>query len=123
MLERVREKARADKLDGSIGFLRAGLGEGKLPASAFDRALLVTVLGEIPGRADALAEIFTALKPRGILSVTEVVFDPHFQTRQTVRLMAAAAGFRETAFFGNRLAYTIHFEKPETVAHTYRWKS
>jgi ubiquinone/menaquinone biosynthesis C-methylase UbiE len=112
MLDRVREKARAEKLDGVLSFLRAGLGEGKLPRAAFDRALLVTVLGEIPDRAAALAEIFSALKPGGILSVTEVVFDPHFQTQGSVRRMAASAGFREAALFGSRIAYTMHFEKP-----------
>jgi ubiquinone/menaquinone biosynthesis C-methylase UbiE len=116
MLERVRKKASAEKLDGAIGFLQAGLGEGKLPADAFDRALLVTVLGEIPGRAAALEEIFSALKPGGIVSITEVIFDPHFQTRGMVRRLAEAAGFRETAFFGNRIAYTIHFAKPDRVS-------
>jgi ubiquinone/menaquinone biosynthesis C-methylase UbiE len=113
MLERVREKARTEKLDGVLSFLRAGLGEGKLPHAAFDRALLVTVLGEIPDRKAALAELFAALKPGGILSVTEVVFDPHFQTQGPVRRMAAQAGFTETALFGSRIAYTMHFEKPD----------
>jgi len=41
--------------------------------------VLVTVLGEVPDREAALREIFDALKPGGILSVTEIIFDPHFQ--------------------------------------------
>jgi predicted methyltransferase len=41
------------------------------------------------------SEIFEALKPGGILSVTEVVFDPHFQGRSSVRELAAAVGFKE----------------------------
>ncbi len=72
----------------------------------------MTVLGEIPDRESALSEIFAALKPGGILSVTEVIFDPHFQRRGTVAELAKAAGFRERAMFGNRFAYTLHFEKP-----------
>jgi ubiquinone/menaquinone biosynthesis C-methylase UbiE len=111
MLDRTREKARAANLT-NIQFLQAGAGEGKLGHDQFDRALLVTVLGEIPNREAALKEIFDALKPGGILSVTEIIFDPHFQTRNTVRRLAGAAGFREQAFHGNRVAFTVNFEKP-----------
>jgi cyanophycinase-like exopeptidase len=52
------------------------------------------------------------LKPGGLLSVTEVIFDPHFQSRQTVARLARSAGFRETASRGNRIAFTLNFEKP-----------
>ncbi|MHB8995608.1 MAG: class I SAM-dependent methyltransferase [Armatimonadota bacterium] len=115
MLKRASEKAEAAGLH-NIEFLQAGLGEGKLDPNQFDRALLVTVLGEIPNRQAALKEIFDALKPGGILSVTEIIFDPHFQRRHTVAGLANAAEFREIAFFGNRLAYTIHLQKPDGVS-------
>ena len=111
MLQRVQEKARAANLT-NIRFLEAGAGAGKIGHNQFDRALLVTVLGEIPKPEPALSEIFDALKPGGLLSVTEIIFDPHFQTRSTVRRLAAAAGFREQAFHGNRIAFTINFAKP-----------
>jgi ubiquinone/menaquinone biosynthesis C-methylase UbiE len=96
----------------NVRLLEAAVGEGKLPRDRFDRALLVTVLGEIPDRESALCEIFDALKPGGRLSVTEVIFDPHFQSRQSVARLAHSAGFREKAFHGNRIAYTLNFEKP-----------
>ncbi|GAB6113063.1 class I SAM-dependent methyltransferase [Desulfomicrobium salsuginis] len=111
MLARVREKAFTQGMT-NIEFLQAGLGDGNLPEKAFDRALLVTVLGEIPDRAASLREIFGALRPGGILSVTEIVFDPHFQTRGTVTALAREAGFLEAEFFGNSIAYTAHFTKP-----------
>lgn len=111
MLDRAMAKAREQGLK-NIQFLQAGLGGGKMGQNCFDRALLVTVLGEIPDREAALKEICSALKPGGVLSVTEVVFDPHFQRRGTVTRLAAAAGFREKAFFGNPIAYTLHFERP-----------
>jgi FkbM family methyltransferase len=72
MLRRAQKKARAAKVT-NIRFLEAAVGEGKLPRDRFDRALLVTVLGEIPDRERALREIFDALKPGGRLSVTEVI--------------------------------------------------
>ena len=112
MLARVQEKARAASL-GNIRFVQAGLGEGTLEQDYYDRAMLVTVLGEIPEQETALKEIFAALKPGGILSVTEVIFDPHFQGRKLVRRVAGKAGFREIGFFGKQLAYTMHFEKLE----------
>lgn len=112
MLRRAQAKAQAVNLD-NIRFLQVGAGEGKLARSQFDRALLVTVLGEIPDRDAALKEIFDALKPGGILAVTEIIFDPHYQSRGTILRLAGAVGFREKASFGNRFAFTLNLEKPD----------
>lgn len=111
MLKRARQKVHEAKL-GNVEFVHGGFGEDKLGQDRFDRALLVTVLGEVPEHTDALKEVYEALKPGGVLSVTEVIFDPHFQTRNAVLHRAESAGFREKAFYGNRLAYTLHLEKP-----------
>jgi len=114
MLDRVKEKAQSENLT-NIRFVEAGVGEGKLERNRFDRALLVTVLGEIPDRGAALKEIFAALKSGGILSVTEIIFDPHFQSRGAVMRLADAVGFKEKTFFGNRIAFTLNLEKPQSV--------
>jgi cyclopropane fatty-acyl-phospholipid synthase-like methyltransferase len=111
MLRRAQERAQAADLS-NIRFVQARVGEGKLEAGLADRALLVTVLGEIPDREAALREVFAALKPGGMLSVTETIFDPHFQRRDTVLRLADAVGFREKAFFGNRMAFTLNLERP-----------
>jgi len=110
MLARVEEKALDSGLS-NLRFVQAGLGEGKLEKDYYDRALLVTVLGEIPEQEAALKEIYETLKEDGILSVTEVIFDPHFQSRSSVQRVAREVGFREVGFFGKRLAYTMHFQK------------
>jgi len=110
MLARVQEKTLTAGLS-NIRLMQAGLGEGKLEKAYYDRAMLVTVLGEIPEQEAALHEIYQALKPGSILSVTEVIFDPHFQSRESVQRVAGRVGFREAGFFGKRLAYTMHFEK------------
>ena len=111
MLARAKTKVEAVGLT-NVEFIAGALGEGRLPANHFDRAVLVTVLGEIPNRATALKELFNTLKPGGLLAIVEVIFDPHFQSRGTVASLAFSTGFRERAFFGNSLAYVIHFEKP-----------
>jgi len=111
MLARARTRTETAGL-ANVEFVAAALGGGSLPDNDFDRAVLVTVLGEIPDRAVALAELFDALKSGGFLAIVEVIFDPHFQPRRTVTDLAVSAGFRERAFFGHRWAYVMHFEKP-----------
>ena len=111
MLARARTRTEAAGFT-NVEFVTAALGDGNLPANHFDRVVLVTVLGEIPNRAAAIAELFCALKPGGILAIVEVIFDPHFQTRKSVTGVAVSTGFHERAFFGHSLAYVIHFEKP-----------
>lgn len=119
MLSRVRKKARQRGV-ANIEFLNAGLGLGKLQTECFDRALLVTVLGEIPERLDAMKELFDALKPGGILSVTEVIFDPHFQRRRTVSRLAVEAGFEVKNVFGNAIAFTMNVRKRNHLLQTPR---
>lgn len=114
MLARAKSKVEAAGLH-NVEFVAAGLGRGTLSSGRFDRAVLVTVLGEIPDREAALAELFGALKPGGILAVVEVIADPHFQSRRAVEKLATSVGFRECAFFGHSLAYVMHFERPNVV--------
>jgi ubiquinone/menaquinone biosynthesis C-methylase UbiE len=113
MLRRAQDKANAANLT-NIEFQETGVGQGKLEHNQSDRALLVTVLGEIPDRQAALKEIFDALAPGGMLSVTESIFDPHYQSRNTVLRLAREAGFQEKNFFGNWIAFTINLEKPKS---------
>jgi ubiquinone/menaquinone biosynthesis C-methylase UbiE len=110
MLSRVKERAEAAQVK-NVRLLRASAGDGNLGHAQFDRALLVTVLGEIPNQTRAMQEVFDALKPGGVLSVTEVVFDPHFQTQAVVRQLSTAVGFREKQILGGSLAYTLVLEK------------
>ncbi len=114
MLRQVKDRARLSNLN-NIRFLLAGIGEGKLEHDRFDRAVLITVLGEIPGREAALRELFDALRPGGILLVEETIRDPHYQTRSTVTRLAGAAGFIEKEFSGNFFTYTLTLEKPSVT--------
>jgi ubiquinone/menaquinone biosynthesis C-methylase UbiE len=111
MLARAKFKAERANLT-NIDFHKAKLGNNELHVGAFDRAVLVAVLGEIPDRHTALREIFGALKPGGILAITEVIADPHFQRRGKVTALASRVGFREKFRTGGRLAFSIYLEKP-----------
>ena len=112
MLDKVRAKAEAEQLD-NLAYVQAGPQSTGLPPASFDLALMVTVLGEIPDQQRALREVHGALKPGGLLSITEVIADPHFQPREKVLKLAAAAGFQEQARFGGRWSYTLNFVKPK----------
>jgi SAM-dependent methyltransferase len=114
MLQKLEQKASANSVTNIRTFL-SRIEPGVLERNKFDRALLVAVLGEIPDREAALQEIFAALKPNGILSITEVIPDPHYQTLGTVRRLAEAAGFIPSDYYGNFLVFTMNFMKPNTA--------
>ncbi len=111
MLDIVAAKAQREHLK-NIWYLCAGLGSGSLALNVFDRATLVTVLGEVVEGERALSELFAALKPGGLLVVTEIIFDPHFQTKSMVRELALHIGFVEKKEVGSWWAFSLVFEKP-----------
>jgi SAM-dependent methyltransferase len=111
MIERLR--MRADQ--AGITNLKAILGdatEPHVPEGSFDLAFLCTVLGEIPDRAAALGQCHRALKPGGVLSITEIIGDPHYQSRTTVKRLAEEAGFRLLSIQGRFWFYTANFLRP-----------
>ena len=110
MLKKLSMRAEEIGLD-NIRIVNAGAGSGKTDKDYFDRALLVTVLGESPNKHKALMEIYNSLKEGGVLSVTEVIPDPHYTTIKRVRALCRDAGFQEIDSFGNRVAFTINFIK------------
>ncbi len=96
----------------NVSTMHGGLGEGVLGTAQFDRAIMVTVLGEIPDRVAALREIYAALKPGGLLSITEVLPDPHYQSRRAVRRMAEEAGFKVEEAYSGRRSFTMNLIRP-----------
>jgi ubiquinone/menaquinone biosynthesis C-methylase UbiE len=111
MVERLKERANA----ANITNLTAILGDATLPIvpeASFDVAFLVTTLGEIPDRAAAIAQCFRALKSGGILSISEMLPDPHYQSKTTVRRLAEAAGFQLQSVEGGMWLFTANFVKP-----------
>jgi ubiquinone/menaquinone biosynthesis C-methylase UbiE len=111
MLEKL-EKRAADEGITNVGFLQAGLGENALRDGGFDRAVLAMVLGEVHDRGGALRELYAALRPGGVLSVTEIFGDPDYRRSVTVRGEIEAADFRLVRSFGSFPAYTLNFERP-----------
>ena len=111
MIDRLEKRAAA----ANVTNLTAMLGDATQPLveeASFDLAFLVTTLGEIPDREAALAQCFRALKPGGVLSISEMLPDPHYQSRSTVKRLAEAAGFRLVSVQGSVWLFTANFVKP-----------
>ncbi len=64
-----------------------------IATASVDCVVLVTVLGEIPDRAGALAECQRVLRPDGMLAVAETLPDPDFLPHGEVVRAARAHGF------------------------------
>jgi len=111
MIQRLETRAR----QAGVPNLSACVGDATkldLPEGSIDLAYLCTVLGEIPDRSAALVECRRVLKPGGILAITEIIGDPHYQTRAKVRQLAESSGFRPETCEGNFRLYTARFRKP-----------
>jgi ubiquinone/menaquinone biosynthesis C-methylase UbiE len=112
MLQKLMRRVKTNNI-ANVRFILGGVCQGKIQEeNRFDRAVLVTVLGEIQDKESALEEIFKALKPGGILSVTEVFPDPDFQRQSKVLRLAATAGFALDGRYGNKFTFTMNFIKP-----------
>jgi ubiquinone/menaquinone biosynthesis C-methylase UbiE len=78
-------------------------------SGVFDRCFLVSVLGEIPDKNGAMAELRRVLRPGGVLAVTEGLPDPDYVRTPVLLRLAGAAGFQAAERFGNFVQFTQRF--------------
>jgi ubiquinone/menaquinone biosynthesis C-methylase UbiE len=110
MLDRL--KARAAQ--AGVTNLTAVLGDAPqahFAPESFDVVCLCTVLGEIHDRAEVLRQCWQVLRPGGRLSITEVMVDPHYQSRATVQRLAEGAGFELEHVYSRGYRFTANFVK------------
>jgi len=116
MLAKLTERMTTHGIS-NVRTLCARLGTGALGSERFDRAFLVTVLGEIPNQEDALSEIYEHLNPGGLLTVCEVLPDPHYQSQATVWKLAERTGFTPRVVHRNYRSYTMNLTRPPVPGH------
>src|SRR5918998_4405829 len=109
------ERRIADEGITNVRLLRAGLGEGALREGGSDRVVLAMVIGEVRDRRKAVGELYAALEPGGVLSVTEIFGDPDYRRPSIVRREVEGAGFRLVRRFGGFPAYTLNFQRPRVL--------
>lgn len=112
MLEKARRKIEAAGLAGVVGYTQGDASRLALPAAAFDVAFMVAVLGEVPEPRACLAALHGAIRPGGLLSITEHLPDPDFSRFSTLRALVEAEGFEFVERFGPAWAYTANFRRP-----------
>ncbi len=110
MLELARRRVHQAGLS-NVTFRQADACDLPLPTESVDRALLVTVLPEIPNGRQALAELYRVLTPAGRLSITEEFIDPDYLFPSETIQRVQSAGFRLEQFYGNAWRYTANFVK------------
>jgi len=88
-----------------------------LADESLDACVMSSSLQEIPDRQRALQEVRRALKPGGILAVTEFLIDPDYPFMSTTIRLGEDAGFVVEAAEGNLWNYTVRFRK---MSETYR---
>lgn len=112
MLARLEKRLAAVNLT-NVEVIQGRFGDGLLGTNRYDRVFLVSVLGEIPDQGSALSEIFQALVPGGILSLTEVLPDPHYQSRSSSVQLAERMGFLIEKVHEGWRSYTLNLKKPQ----------
>ncbi len=110
MLERLERRLAAAGVR-NVETRRGALGDGSLPADAFDVAVASAMLGEVHDRRAALADLHRALRPGGTLSITDVLPNPVYLPLARARALGRAAGFEEAEVFDAALSYTLNLRK------------
>jgi ubiquinone/menaquinone biosynthesis C-methylase UbiE len=113
MLDHTMRRAQAEGIE-NLHSTRGDARSLPYPDASFDRAFLVTVLGEIPDQPRALSELRRVLKPGGRLVVGELFGDPHWVSPGALRRRAEESGLRFERSTGPRLGRFSAFVKEST---------
>jgi ubiquinone/menaquinone biosynthesis C-methylase UbiE len=110
MIAKLKARANAAGVDNLSGIV--GDAAEVSPPGTYDVVYMALTMGEIPRQREFLRMVFSALKPGGRLSITEMFPDPHFLSQKAVRLVTEEAGFQHLETLGSRCFYTSNFLRP-----------
>lgn len=111
VVERLRERAEREGVDNVDARVEDVFSLG-FPDSSMDRVYMMSTLPEIPGPVEALRECRRVLKPGGLLSLSELLFDPDYPLRGTEKRWAEEAGLALEEEHGGLVCYQLVFRKP-----------
>ncbi|MBK8944794.1 MAG: methyltransferase domain-containing protein [Ignavibacteriae bacterium] len=110
MLDLARKRIKKSKIINVDYYLCNG-SEFDLPSNYFDRILLVTVIGEVENKEVYFSEFYRMLKPKGILSISELAGDPDKMSINEIKIIAERFNLNFLELFGSEKNYTINFTK------------
>jgi len=114
MIERVTRRAQAEMIT-NLEAKVANVYDLPFDDGAFDAICMIAVISEIPEPERAMLEFYRVLSPSGTLAFSELLTDPDYPLAQTLVHQASQANFRLKKKLGNFFAYTLIFEKLQTV--------
>lgn len=108
-----RTQAKVERLGlANVQLIHGDATKKHVEDGSADLVYLCTVLGEIPRREEALRRAWEMLKPGGVLAITEIALDPHFQSQSVVKRLAEGAGLEFVDSAGRPWSYTARYRKP-----------
>jgi CAAX protease family protein len=110
MLQKARRRLRRAGAT-NVGFTQGNGAALPFRPGSFDVAFLVAVLGEVPDPAACIASIRGVLRPRGLLSVTELPGDPDALSQPEVQDLAEKAGLQFVEAFPASKGFTVNFRR------------
>lgn len=111
VVERLRKRAEREGLT-NVDARIEDVFHLSFPDSSIDRVYMIATLPEIPGPVEALRECRRVLKPGGLLSLSELLFDPDYPLRGTEKRWAEEAGLVLEEEHGGLICYQLNYRKP-----------
>ncbi|MHA2353764.1 MAG: class I SAM-dependent methyltransferase [Candidatus Thorarchaeota archaeon] len=111
MLERLRERMKAEGVENIIPILADAEGHVPLDDGIADALFSVAVLPEIPDPVAALAQFKRLLKDDGVWADSELLVDPDYPLKRTIIKWARDAGFVLDREAGNVFRYVLVFSR------------
>jgi ubiquinone/menaquinone biosynthesis C-methylase UbiE len=105
-------KARAKLGAGNVGYTAGDARHLPYASGSFDRALAVTVLGEVPEPAHCLRSLRDVLVAGGLLAIHEQFPDPDRIAPADLDRLVTGAGFEPVRRLGPDWNYTAVFRNP-----------
>lgn len=107
MISKLDKKLRSASID-NIETRQADLDELVFGNEQFDRIILVMLIGELKHPERLFEKLKLILKADGMVSVSEVFPDPHYQSKSRIIKLAKSTGFEIQEEFFSLLALTIN---------------
>jgi len=107
MISKLNQKLETEGIT-NIETRIADLDLPELTEDSFDRIIMVMLIGELKNPDSLFQKLRSILNPQGLVSVSEIFPDPHFQNRDRIISVAKKNNLEVVESFGSFLAFTLN---------------